>query len=823
MINFNLFLFIPKLLWRDWRAGELHILVFAIVVAVTSIVAIGFFSAQLELNMQGQVSRLLGAPFIVRSMNHPLEARWLLQAEQQQLTISQSLVFASVLSTEQQLHLSDVKAIDDNYVKQIDIRIAPDFDQVAIKTQSPPKSGTIWLEERLFYLLQANIGDKVELGYRELEIAGVFVYESRQSRSWWMISPKAFINRKDVASTKIIQPGSRVTYDYLFYGDKSNIELFRQWLQPQLSSSQWILTEKNIPRALNSALQKARDYLLLASLISVILAGVAIAIASQHFSRLRWDQTAVFRCFAYRKRDVLVSYIAYFLLLSVISSSIACGLGWLLHWVWLIWFKDFLLTFALIPSWKPIVVGIGSGIVVLFGFSLPVILQLASVPPLRVLRSHLMPLSISAIGLWLSAIVTVFILLWWYSQHFLLVFLLFVLGFGLLLLLLAMSSIGLISLKAIVNLSSGSFHWALLRILRQLSWSLAQVLALSLVFMLVGLAWFVKLDLFQGWQQQLPSNTPNYFLINIQPFQIEQVKQFVATSQINATDFYPMIRGRLIELNGQAIKDAIPAKAKNHNVLRRELNLSWASKVPEHNSLVQGKWWSDDISEHWVSVEYKLAKTLGIELGDRLSFRVGSEVITATVKNFRQVKWDSFYPNFYMILSPRILDQSSITWINSFYLPPKKQLLLKQLSKQFPNITIISIDAIVHEVRQILQRMLLAVDYLLLFVLAASFTVLFATLQASLAQRRTEMKIFHLLGCQQSQLQRQLWWEFLILGIFSGILAMLVTEAVIYGLYTWVLHWAFHWHPWLLVLPVLTVMSLMLGVRGMNRKVLSAP
>jgi putative ABC transport system permease protein len=788
-----------RLLGRDWRAGELRTLAAAIVIAVAASTAIGFFTDRLGRGMISQSADFLGADLALESPR-PVSPAWIAQARQRTLQVSETLEFASVVISGDALQLASVRAVDEQFPLRGSLRtaeapFAADAPAVAI-----PAAGEAWAAPRLLTQLGLRSGDSIEVGTQTFVISRVLSFEPGQAGDLFGMSPRLLINLADVPATGVVQPGSRLSYQYLFAGPEKDLQRYRQWLKPQLGPSHRLVGIHEGRRAVGTALERAERFLGLAVMAAMVLAGVAIAMAARRYSERHFDMSAMLRCLGVSQRDLLGLYLTQLAVMGVLASMLGGLLGWLAQQGLLALLADLLpMTPSGMTVW-PLLAGLATGLAVLAGFALPPVMRLRDVPPLRVLRRDLTPLPGNAWVVYGIAVATVVLLMWRYTGNAALT-LTALAGGAAACLILGMLGLVLLLLARNLRVPVGvAWRFGLNNLWRRRRTSISQILAFGLALLAMAVIGLVRTDLLNTWENQLPAEVPNHFGINILPDQVEGVHDFLAARQVPASQLYPMVRGRLVTINDAAIRTAVTKEARDDNALNRDLNLTWTTRLQADNSIIAGRWWrQQDTGRSLVSIEAQLAERLGIKLGDELGFSVSDETFTARVTSIRTVQWDSFRPNFYMVFPPGVLERFAATHMTSFYLAPDQKPLLAELVREYPALTVLEMDRIIEQVERILHQVTLAVEYVLLFVLFAGFAVLFAALQASLDERLYEGALLRALGASRRQLRAGHLAEFIALGLLAGLVAAIGTESIAWVLYSQVLHfdYSFKWQVWL--------------------------
>jgi len=813
-----------RLLRRDWRAGELTVLTVALVIAIGAISAIGLFSDRMERAVSGQTAELVGADLRL-SGPQPVPRAWLDRARTDGLRLVETMRFPSVVVHGDSLQLATVEAVDEGYPLRGTLRTSDRaYGTEAIAT-TPPAAGTTWLEPRLLQALGVNPGDTIEIGNAPLRVEKILTYQPGRGGSFFTLAPRALIAVADVPRTGVVQPGSRVVYEYQFTGSDDALARYRNWLTPQLQANHSLQGIQDSDSGAGRVLQRANRYLGLTSLLAVVLAGVAVAMAAQRYTKRHLDMAALLRCFGVSQNGVLGILLPQFLVLGLIAAIAGVATGWLAQAAIARVLSDLLPAALPSPGQGPLWFALGTGLLMLAGFALPPLLRLKSVAPLRVLRRDLAPLSPPALLVYGAATAAVALLAWRYTQSWLLTASVLA-GGALATVVLGAIALALLALARRLRSGVGAaWRFGFNNLWRRGRGSLGQMLAFGLALMAMAVIALLRNDLLSTWQTQLPPDTPNHFAFNILPADADRLGRLFADNNIDATAIYPMVRGRLTHINGSEVQRAVSKEDSNDGALHRELNLSWSKDLPPDNRITAGRWWKENELASGVSVESKLAQRLGIKLGDNLSFSVGGQPLQSTVTSLREVQWDSFHPNFYMIFAPGTLDNYPATWLTSFFLAPERKPLLGTIVKDFPSITVLEVDQVLGQLRRILQQVGAAVELVLLFVLAAGFTVLFAALANTLDQRIHEGALLRSLGASRGQLRSAQLAEFALLGLLAGLIAAAGSECIAWLLYTraFDLDYRFKWELWLIAPAAGALLIGLAGVIGTRRVLRQSP
>ncbi|MDO9466663.1 MAG: ABC transporter permease [Thiobacillus sp.] len=796
------------LLRRERASGEWRVLLLALIIGVGSVSTTGFLGDRIKRAMSEQGASFLGADLLVTSPR-PIDT-WPDHA----LQTSNALEFASMVSRGDAFQLGTLRAVDAAYSLRGEVRIADRPFEAGTPRPAQPPPGTVYVDQELLTLLNAAVGDSVQIGEATLRIAGVVVEEPGQLAGVFGFAPRVFLRADEVDATRVLQPGSRLTYLYQFAGAPEPLAAFGTTLKPQLETTQRLIGSRDGVETLRGAFANADHYLQLTALISLLLSVVAIAIAAHRHALRHYDQAALLRCMGATTAQLRTLYAVQLLTLGVLGSLAGVAVGALTQQA----LAGLILPEAVtrLPSLgaAPVGVAVASGLLALAGASLPALMRLIRVPPLRVLRRDLPPLPAAA---WVSASISgsaLLILIGWYAGDAKLVAVFVGALAALIGVLILLARLALLAGRGVQKISYGPVRFGLAQLLRHRFDSTLQLGAFTLALFLVALLALVRSDLIDGWRQQLPENAPNHFLVNIAPHQQDAVAAYLAQHHLEASEVYPMVRGRLVSKNGVPIADTLPPEARDSNTLRRELNLTWTTTLPANNVLLSGTWHgarSDPAAE--ISVESQMAERLNLALGDTLGFESGDQIVSARISSIRSVKWESMQPNFFVIFSPGPLDALPASAIASVYVPPDATGVLPGFVKTFPGITILALDKLIANIEAVFAQIVAAIQLLLGFLLAAGMAVVVATLLASLDARQQEAVLLRTLGAQRAYLAKGLWSEFIALGVLAGLLASICAEIAMALIADRLFDLPARLHPWLwLALPAAG--ALLVGASG---------
>ena len=818
----RLFALAARQLLRDLRASELRVLFGAVLIAVAASTAIGYFGARLNGAMLLRASEFLGAD-LVFSGSAPASAEQLAPGHALGLDHARVVEFSSVIATDLGIQLASVKAADSAYPLRGELRGAAEPYGV----ESPgagPQPGEAWAEARLFAALELEVGDSIEVGEKPLRLTRVLTHEPDRTGDFYSLTPRVLMHLDDLDATGVVQPGSRVRYRELWSGAPAALEAYRQALEGQLQPNQRLQDVRDENRQIGGALERAEQYLNLASLAAILLAGVAVALSANRFAVRRFDASALLRCLGLSRREALGLYALQLLMLGVAASAVGVLLGWLAQ------LGLFRLLAGLLPSdippggVLPALAGTATGLLALAGFALPPLAALGRVPPLRVLRSDVQPLPPGAWLVYGSALLALGVIMWRLSLDLTLTLALLIGGLVAALVLGGLLLTVLTGLRRLLRNAALPWRLGLGQLLRHPLAAVGQALAFGLILLAMALVALLRSELLDTWQAQLPEDAPNHFALNILPDDRQAFAEHLQALHATAAPLYPVLPGRLITINDQPVREVVSKDSQGERAIRRDLSLTWAAELPDDNQLLFGDWWPQQEAGDLpgVSVESELAESLKVTLGDRLRFNIAGSEHEARVTSLRQVNWDSFRPNFYMIFEPGSLQNLPATYLTSFHLPAGQERELVALARAFPSVTLLQVDALLAQLRSILGQVTLAVEYVLLFVLAAGLVVLAAGLQATLDERIRQGALLRAIGASRRLLVRARRSEFALLGAASGLLAALGCELSSALLYRFVFDLDWQPHLWLLALPLLG--ALLVGTAGVlgTRRALNA-
>ncbi|MEO6352823.1 MAG: FtsX-like permease family protein [Burkholderiaceae bacterium] len=815
---------------RDWRAGELRFLLIALVVAVAALSSVGFFVDRMRTGLERDALQLIGADLLVRA-DQPIDPDWRAEAQRRGLSLADTVTFPSMAMAgsgeDSQSRLAALKAVSAGYPLRGSMKIFEQPNGPEHVTRAIPAPGTVWVDPALLTSLKLAIGGRLTLGDKDFEIARLIAAEPDRGSGFMSFSPRVMISVADLAATHLVQPGSRVTYRLQVAGKMPAISAFQNWIQRRIETDQrkgvsLESLESGRPE-MRTTLDRAGQFLSLVGLLSAMLAAVAIAMAARRFMVRHLDACAMLRCLGLTQNEVTLLYLYEFLLIGLAGSLLGVLGGFAAHFVLLQWLGQ-LLTQSLPPaSMLPALQGVAIGLLLLIGFALPPILQLRNVPHNRVIRREQdapQPMALVTYGLGGSVFVA--LLLWQAGD----VKLGLITAAAFLLGLVVFALISWLALKSLRTLRGAidnqSWRFAVTSLQRRPAATVVQIVALALGLMALLLLTVVRGDLLGAWRNATPPDAPNHFVINIQPDQKALVAARFVQQGINGATLYPMIRGRLIAVNDINIDGESYPDERAKRLVEREFNLSTMSGLPPLNKIVNGRWYDDAKPE--ASVEQGLAKTLKLGLGDTLTFDIGGQKVQAPVTSIRKLDWSSMRVNFFVILNPKLMLDTPQTWITAFHLPAAQGNFVNDLTRDFPNLTVVDLGSVLRQIQSVLDQVIRAVEFLFLFTLASGVLVLYAALIGTQDQRSQESSLLRALGATRKQLSRAQWIEFLLVGGLAGLLAASGAAAVGWALATFVFdfEWIFNPAVWLAGIFVGALCAFIGGWLGL-RNVLNRP
>lgn len=789
-----------QLAWRlfkhEARRGELTIILAAIVLSVAAVLSLSLFSERLQGALTERSASFLAADTQLRS-RQPIDPDWLSAAQSESLQTARQVETRSMVFAQDNMALADLRAVNESYPLKGEITVADaPFGQEQTTTQVP-EPGQAWIDSRLFQLLSIEVGDSIDIGETSFTVSRVLSEIPDAGFSVFNTDPLVLIRIADLPAANITGPGSRVTYKAYFSGESAALKTYYDWLRPQLNDElhRWQSVEDD-ESPIGRSVARAGQYFLLASLLAIVLAAVSIAVAAQRYSQRHYDPVAIMKTLGASKRMIRKVYILQVLFIALLGIVIGITAGVAIQQAVVSALADRVEVSLSVWHWRPVLIAVFTGVICAVLFSMYPLLRLFSVPPLRVLRrdmdsglrSRTLQFAVSGLA--------VFLLMWAYSQNIQISAILFASGVVLVAALICVTY-GLIRVgRQLGSRKMGAWQLAWARISRRAMDNSVQLISFSITIMLLLVVLVMRNDMIAQWQAQLPAGTPNYFLINITAQDRPRLEEHFADKQVEIDRFYPVVRGRFMAVNGDEVNTRVSkednpeveAEEEGREGLGREANLTWGDELQKENKIVAGTWHGESDrnagAPFEVSVEEDVADRLDIEMGDTLTFNIGSQKVQATVTSLRQVNWQTMQPNFFFVLSPSAMTDFSPTYITSFYLPTERKAQLTSLLQPFPAVTLFDVDARINQLRGIVDQVSLAVEFILILVLVAGSLVLIAQVQASMDERQQELAILRTLGAKGRLIRSSVIFEFIIIGVVAGFMAALANEFSLYLLQT---------------------------------------
>lgn len=808
-------MFSLRMLFRSWRGGELSLILWALVLAVAVVTSVSLLAERIERALTQESSSFLAADLVVRSSKEA-DPEWLDEANKRDIHTARLMSFASIVFYGDDLHLASIKAVEPSYplrgsIKRSLIPFSRD-PNVIESVNFGPAEGEVWVDARLLPLLNVNLGDSIDLGDQSLKISHILVEEPDGS-SYSFIGARVLMNYADVAAAGVVQPGSRITYRYLMAANNAGDMVdYRAWLEPQLDVHDRLITPDQAQESIADTMNEGRRFLLLAGSIGVVLAGIALALASHHFASGQTKQVALLKSWGISATSVRRLYLQQSLWLGFLGSAAGLMVGFLFHHLLLLIVQEWLPISLPLAGLRPWITGMATGLICLAGFTLPALWHLPSQSPLAVLRQDVVSPPISSAARVVLGVLAVAGLLLWYSNN-VTVSVAILAGFGLTAL--ASVAAGLVLLRVGMRYGQrlGSvWRLALANLWRRRNQSLIQMVGFSGAIALLMIMVVVRTSLIDQWRFQLAEDAPNHFLVNVAPYELDGVRDMVIDNNLETAGWYAMVRGRMVEINGQPITET---QKDSHESFRRELNLSWTTDLPEGNKVEQGVWWDQlDLTKFEsvaktgnslapVSLEEQLAGELGLSLGDRMTFSVGGLTFDAEMVGTRSLNWDNMTPNFYFLFPEGLLEEYPRTSMTSLYIPPEKKLLVNDILRSYPTVQVIELDKIIDRIRTIVSQVTRGLEVMTLLILACGVLVMFAAVSLSMSERLQESAILRTLGSSKRLILGIQAIEFGGLGLMAGLLASAGAELSVAVLQRFIFDLPVTLHLWLwLVGPV---------------------
>ncbi len=795
-----------RMLVREWRSGELGVLMLALTIAVAALTGVGFLVSRISIAVSLQATEVLAAD-IRLSSPQPIGNQYVEEATRRGLASAWNTSLLSVVFNGDKSQLTSVHAVTPGYPLRGQLLIADEPFAHGAPAHGLPGPGEVWPDSKLLAALGAQIGTRLSIGAGTFRVSHVLISRPDQGSTFADLTPALLMNAADLPGTQLIQPGSRVSYGLLFAGDRDRINTFETWLREHKTRGERLRDIADASPQIKNAVDRAGRFLSLASLVSVLLCSIAVAMSARRYVSRHLDSVALLKTLGATRAFTLSVSLLQLLVIAILAAAIGSVVGYLAQ-EWLVRTLRDLLTTGDLPaaSFLPVAIGFFMAVAVLAGFALPPLLQLSRVPALRVLRRDVgppPPLMLLAFG---PAVAVVVLLIYWTVLDWKLFFG-FTGGLAAFILLLTLSGFALVYLAGRLRSSVGvAWRYGVANLSRRRAESVVQIVAFGTGIMVLLLLSIIRNGLNSDWRHTLPANLPNFFFINIPPAERDHFVGFLNEHGARTTRVMPMIRGRLTAIGGHPVDDLHFEGERAENFATREQNLTWATELGDDNRIVAGHWWRQaDLGKPLVSVSTEFQESLGLHIGTRLTFDIAGETFEVSVASVRKVKWDSFRPNFFVVFAPGVLEDTAGSYLTSAYLNQRESSLatnaanahaLAQLARLFPSVSIFNIDDLLAQVRSVLDKAVLAVQSVFVFTLFAGLTVMLAAVQSSRDERRYESAMLRTLGASRGIVLQGVLAEFTTLGLLSGLLAAAGASVAAYFMTTRVLELHYTFEPW---------------------------
>ena len=770
-----------RMLLREWRSGELGVLVLAIVVAVAALTGVGFLVDRIGIAVDNQAGEVLAADLRLES-GQEMDDKAIDEARRRGLEVARVIGLFSVVFNGDSNQLTSVRAVSEKYPLRGKVMLSDEPFGAPEQARGIPARGEAWPDSRLAAALDVRVGTQLSIGASTFRVSRILISRPDQGATFLELAPRVIINEEDLPGTQLVQPGSRLRRAQLFAGPRAGIAEFQKWLETNKKPYEEIENVEDSAPQIKSALDRSARFLSIASLVAVLLCAIAVAMAARRYVQRHLDSVALLKTLGATRAFTLAVSLTQLVVIGLAAAMVGSLIGFGAQ-AWLVKVLSGVLRGDLPPpGLAPLGVGFLTAIAVLGGFALPSLLQLSRTPALRVLRRDVgppAPLVILAFG---PALVAVTFLIYWVTRD-LKVFVAFTLGLTGFVLVVAAAGWLLVWLTTRLRGGVGvSWRYGIANLGRRRTESVVQLTAFALGIMMLLLLTVVRNDLMSDWRRSLPPDTPNFFFVNIPADQPTQFARFLEERGAQQVRVRPMVRARMTHINGKPIEKIRFATPRGQNFANRDQNITWTGELNRDNEITAGKWFSAaDAGKPLVSISTEYQQELDLKIGDALQFDIAGETQTARVSSVRKVKWDSFQPNFFLIFAPGLLDGTQGTYMTAVHMAGNDPKTIGDLVRRFPSVSVFNVDDLLGQVRSIINKALAAVQSVFLFTLIAGLVVLIAAVQASREERRYESAILRTLGAQRGTVLKGLLAEFAALGVLSGVLA--ATGASIAGVY----------------------------------------
>jgi putative ABC transport system permease protein len=735
-------------------------------------------------------ARQLLASDLSLASDQPLPKGFLEEAQNRRLRVAQTIVFPSMASSGDHSKLASLKAVSDQYPLRGALKVEPAKQEVSL---AGPPSGSVWVDRAMLATLKAAVGDRLKLGNTQFVIDGVLTQELDRGAGFMNFAPRVMMSLKDLLKTGLVGLGSRVTYRLLLAGTDSDIQAYEKWATTEIETQglRGVRVEslENAQPMMRKTLERAERFLSLIALLTAMVSAVAIALSSRRYVLKQADSCAVLKCLGASSSNIFQKQLITLVRLGLIAAILGSILGFLVQQLLLLALGNLVLGNLHSVSLWPVLWSAALSWFLLMGFALPPLLGLVRVSPVRLIRKEYSGLPSTAIWIAVFGLSACLALIGVAARDWKLA-LWTALSFGA-----AVGIFSLLSWLALWLLSRVRTQNFVMRFVlvvqgRSVAYAIVQITALGIAIMSLLLILLLRQDLLSAWQGNIPSNAPNRFMINVQESQKQGIDQLLIDAGIGAPDFYPMVRGRLIDINQQTITPNTYQDENARRLVDREFNLSYTNELPSGNKILSGKWITGDAPQ--ISLETGIAKTLKLKLGDQLTFELAGEKVTAPITSIRKLDWGSMRVNFFVIMPPSLLNQLPQSWITSYYQDPNRPDLDFRLSQTYPNLTVVDITASLQQIQGVLNKLTAALSLLFAFTVMAAVLVLIAAISATQDERFRNAALLKALGASRNVLARIATAELLLIGVIAGTLAGIAAGIAAWALGRYVLEIEFH-------------------------------
>ena len=758
------------MLVRDWRGGETPVLFSALVVAVAAMGAVGFFTDRVSQAVSQQAGEVLAADLRVES-NYPLPMDYPETARTEGLETAQVVQFRSVLIADGASSLADIRAVSDGYPLRGEVRIADALAGEPRAALGVPGRGEVWAEPALLARLGLNVGDTLRVGELSVRIAQTLEFRPDEGWRFMELAPTVLLNVADIGATGLIQPGSIVEYGWLFAGNRRQVQNFRERLEVMMGPEEELDDISDARPEVRSSIERAERFLMLSALVSVLLGGVAVAMASRRFLARHLDAVALMKCIGAQHRDVLRLILTQLLALALAAGVVGTLLGFVTQHGLVLLLDDLVEAQLPAPAWNGFLIGPVTALTIALGFALPPLLQLRKVPPARVLRRNLEPPPLGYAAVYGTAAAAVTGMLYWLFRDAELIAYLLAGSVATFVALYLSGHALVLGLQRVRGRVGIAWRYGIANVARRGRESSVQVVAFGIGLMVLLLLTLVRTELMAQWQSTLPETAANHFVINIQPDERDQVVNILERNGLETPTFAPIVRARISHVNGVPLSEYTFPDQRTERELRDDLNLTWSASLGPDNEIVAGEWWDEGDPEPQLSIAAEELIDFGLALGDELTFAIAGQSATVRITSTRNINWDSFRPNFFMVVNPGVLESYAHTYVTSFYLASAQRASMLEMVTELPGVSVIDIDAILDQVRRAMSRAASAVQYVFLFTFAAGIVVLLAAIQATRDERMYESAVLRTLGAGKGVVLKGIAAEFTAIGVLAGTLA----------------------------------------------------